>query len=151
MGCSQSNTKEESKPQPAQQQSGATNTKTDSNKTALQTFKIANITNSLCESKSAKVEGLCPLIAQRWSPRSFEDISFEVAGITPDANTIIGGYRLESKKKANEIITEDLLDLMLKAGSWAASAYNEQPWRFLIGTKTWSRESYDKILSCLVE
>ncbi|MFC1785020.1 nitroreductase family protein [Candidatus Neomarinimicrobiota bacterium] len=41
-----------------------------------------------------------PLLAKRWSPRSFKDKG----------------------------ITEDKLDIMFKAASWSASSMNGQPW-----------------------
>ena len=47
------------------------------------------------------------LISQRWSPRAFEDRP------VPDA----------------------LLRRLFDAGRWAASAYNEQPWRWLVVTR----------------
>lgn len=59
------------------------------------------------------------LILERWSPRAFSDkpVSFE-----------------------------DLKTIFI-AGSWAASSYNEQPWRFLIGFK--GDEAYTKIFRSL--
>ncbi|WP_263378290.1 nitroreductase family protein [Granulicella paludicola] len=65
--------------------------------------------------------GIHELIANRWSPRAFAD---------------------------KPISNEDLRKIFT-AASWAASASNEQPWRFLIGHK--GDETYTKILDCLVE
>ncbi len=62
------------------------------------------------------------LIAQRWSPYSFSDRS-----VSPKA----------------------LLSLF-EAARWAASSFNEQPWRFIVATKE-TPEDYDKLLSCLSE
>lgn len=47
------------------------------------------------------------LILQRWSPRAFEE--------TP--------------------LSDDELGSILEAGRWAASCFNDQPWRFLVGRK----------------
>ena len=62
-----------------------------------------------------------PLIAARWSPRAFRD---------------------------KEVPRESILKLF-EAARWAASSFNEQPWRFLVGVK--GDESYQKILNCLAE
>lgn len=64
---------------------------------------------------------LHPLIAQRWSPRAFSD---------------------------KPVTKENILKLF-DAARWAASSFNEQPWRFLIGMK--GDDSYNKILDTLVE
>ncbi len=61
------------------------------------------------------------LITNRWSPYKFAD-------------------RLVSK--------EDLLSLF-EAARWAPSSYNEQPWRFIMATKSQPQE-FEKLLSCLV-
>ena len=60
------------------------------------------------------------VIRARWSPRSFS---------------------------SREVSDEDLKTL-LDAARWAASSYNEQPWRFLIARKT--DPGYDKVLNLLV-
>ena len=61
-------------------------------------------------------------IAARWSPRSYLDTP------VPDAQ----------------------LHAVLEAGRWAASAYNEQPWQYLITRKAVEAESFAKLLACLV-
>lgn len=61
------------------------------------------------------------LITNRWSPYKFAD-------------------RLVSNK--------DLLSLF-EAARWAPSSYNEQPWRFIMATKSQPQE-FEKLLSCLV-
>jgi nitroreductase len=61
------------------------------------------------------------LIRTRWSPRSFS---------------------------SREVSDEDL-KTVLEAARWAASSYNEQPWRFLVARKS-DGEAYQKILSVLV-
>ncbi len=67
------------------------------------------------------VEGVPELILKRWSPRTFAD---------------------------REVPAGDLERLFV-AASWAASSYNEQPWRFFVGRK--GDEAYKKIFDSLVE
>lgn len=66
------------------------------------------------------VEGVLPVIHHRWSPRSF----------------------------ANREVSAADLALVFEAARWAASSYNEQPWRFLVGTR--KSDTYKKILSALM-
>jgi nitroreductase len=74
-------------------------------------------------SKLAPTEpGVHDLIAARWSPRSFSD---------------------------REVSPNDL-KILFDAARWAASSYNEQPWRFLMATKS-DPAPYQKLLSVLVE
>lgn len=63
-----------------------------------------------------------PAIAARWSPRSYLDTP------VPDA----------------------ALHSILEAGRWAASAYNEQPWQYLVARKNVEAEAFAKLLGCLV-
>jgi nitroreductase len=65
--------------------------------------------------------GIIPEILQRWSPRSFSD----------------------------RPVSPDDLETVFEAAHWAASSYNEQPWRFLVGTR--GSDAYQKIFSSLVE
>jgi len=65
---------------------------------------------------------LSPAIAGRWSPRSYLE----------------------------EAVDEPLLRRVLEAGRWAASAYNEQPWQFLVTRKAKEPEAHAKLLGCLV-
>jgi nitroreductase len=60
------------------------------------------------------------LIAERWSPRAYSD---------------------------RPVSNEDLATLF-DAATWAASSFNEQPWRFIVGVK--GDETWEKILSTLV-
>jgi nitroreductase len=62
------------------------------------------------------------LLRKRWSPRAFADR-------TVDAET---------------------LRTLFEAARWAPSSSNEQPWRFMVGTKK-DPAVYDRLLSCLVE
>lgn len=42
------------------------------------------------------------------------------------------------------------LQSLFEAARWAASSFNEQPWRFIVATKS-DEDSYSKALGCLVE
>jgi nitroreductase len=66
-------------------------------------------------------EHVLSVIRHRWSPRSFAD---------------------------RDVSSADL-KTVFEAGRWAASSYNEQPWRFFVGTR--SSETYQRILSSLTE
>jgi nitroreductase len=63
-----------------------------------------------------------PAIAARWSPRSYLG--------TP--------------------VSDAQLNSVLEAGRWAASAYNEQPWQYLVARKNVEAEAYEKLKACLV-
>jgi|HubBroStandDraft_6_1064221.scaffolds.fasta_scaffold16823_6 nitroreductase len=66
-------------------------------------------------------DNLMAVIRHRWSPRSFAD--HDVSAV--DLKTVF------------------------EAASWAASSYNEQPWRFFVGRR--NSETYEKIFSTLME
>src|SRR5947208_4583543 len=59
------------------------------------------------------------LILRRWSPRAFD----------------------------GRMVSDSDLATLFTAASWAASSYNEQPWRFLVGRK--GEETWNKIFSSL--
>jgi len=67
------------------------------------------------------VAGVEHLILRRWSPRAFADKEVSAAE----------------------------LKTLFEAARWAASSYNEQPWRFLVGRR--DDETYKKIFDALVE
>lgn len=67
------------------------------------------------------VPGVMKEILQRWSPRAFAD---------------------------KPVPAEDLKRIF-EAAHWAASSYNEQPWRFIVGRK--GGATYAKIFDSLVE
>jgi len=69
--------------------------------------------------------GVNDLILKRWSPRAFSDQTVDLADL-------------------KKIFT---------AATWAASSYNEQPWRFLVGVKDHPAlgETYKKIFNSLAE
>jgi len=64
--------------------------------------------------------GIEELLLKRWSPRAFAD---------------------------KPVSSADLKKIF-HAAAWAASSYNEQPWRFIVGKK--GDETYAKIFDCLV-
>ena len=66
------------------------------------------------------VEGVLPAVLNRWSARSFSD---------------------------REVSPADLRKVF-EAARWAASSNNEQPWKFLVGTR--NSPTYAKIFECLV-
>jgi nitroreductase len=66
------------------------------------------------------IKGVLPVIAGRWSSRSFAD---------------------------REVSPADLAKVF-EAARWSASSYNEQPWRFLVGRR--GSSTYKKIFSALV-
>ena len=66
------------------------------------------------------VDGVLPAVLARWSARSF----------------------------ANRDVSPADLKKVFEAAHWAASSYNEQPWRFLVGLRNSS--TYKKIFSTLI-
>jgi len=62
------------------------------------------------------------LIASRWSPYAFCD----------------------------RPVSEDDIRSLFEAARWAASSYNEQPWSYIVATKTDPAE-FERLLSCLVD
>ena len=70
--------------------------------------------------QASAIEGVLPVVLARWSARSFAD---------------------------REVSPADLKKVFA-AARWAASAYNEQPWRFLVGTR--NSLTHKKIFSALV-
>jgi len=77
--------------------------------------------NELNKVKHApEVDGVLSIFHTRWSPRSFTD---------------------------REVSRADLAKVF-EAARWAASSYNEQPWRFLVGTR--NSPAYKKIFGSLM-
>ncbi len=82
---------------------------------------MANTAESLESLKHAPgVTGMLEPVLHRWSPRAF----------------------------AERAIAAEDLKKMFEAARWAASSYNEQPWRFLVGHR--GDATYNKILEALV-
>jgi nitroreductase len=67
------------------------------------------------------VPGVEDLFLRRWSPRAFAD----------------------------KVVSDDDLKKIFEAARWAASSYNEQPWRFFLGRR--GDATYQKIFDVLVE
>lgn len=63
---------------------------------------------------------ILPLIQKRWSPRAF----------------------------SNKLITAKQMEELFEAASWAASAFNEQPWEYVYAHR--GTEGFDSLWSCLV-
>ena len=70
--------------------------------------------------KAPAIEGVLPVFHNRWSPRSFADRPVDSADLAK----------------------------VFEAARWAASSYNEQPWRFLVGIR--GSETYRKIFDSLM-
>lgn len=51
---------------------------------------------------------------------------------------------------SDKIVSENDLIKIFECAQWAASAYNEQPWRFIYANKA-DNAKYNKLLDCLVE
>src|SRR5262245_56528100 len=62
------------------------------------------------------------LLTRRWSPYAFSD----------------------------RPVSDDDLRSLFEAARWAASSYNEQPWRYIVATKA-DPARFERLLSCLVE
>jgi nitroreductase len=62
------------------------------------------------------------LLARRWSPYAFAD----------------------------RPVADDDLRSLFEAARWAASSYNEQPWRYVVASKA-DAADFEQLLSCLVE
>ncbi len=62
------------------------------------------------------------LVQKRWSPRAF----------------------------SAKPVSAEALGSLFEAARWAASCYNEQPWRYIVARKE-QPEEYDRLMSCLVE
>jgi nitroreductase len=83
---------------------------------------LSHTTESIETLKHApSVPGVMEEILQRWSPRAFAD---------------------------KPVSSEDLKKIF-EAAHWAASSYNEQPWRFIVGRK--GDATYAKIFDSLME
>jgi len=63
------------------------------------------------------------LIEKRWSPRAFDEKAIE----------------------------QEKLDAIFTAAGTAPSAFNAQPWRYIVGNKFENSETYDQIFSTLAE
>ncbi|MGI9306070.1 MAG: nitroreductase family protein [Gammaproteobacteria bacterium] len=64
-----------------------------------------------------------PLLASRWSPRSFD----------------------------GKPVGEDTVLALAEAARWAPSCFGAEPWRFLICNKSGGADAWQKLFECLVE
>lgn len=71
--------------------------------------------------KAPHVDGVLPIFHERWSPRSF----------------------------SNRAVSRETLSKVFEAARWAASSFNEQPWRFIVGER--GTETYKHIFDSLGE
>ena len=62
------------------------------------------------------------LLGKRWSPRAFSE----------------------------RAVTKETLGSLFEAARWAASCFNEQPWRFIVVRRE-DADDYERLMSCLVE
>ena len=67
-------------------------------------------------------EPVLDLIRERWSPLAFDD----------------------------RPVPADALRCVFEAARWSPSSSNEQPWRFIVGSKDSDPATYSKILECIV-
>ena len=58
--------------------------------------------------------------------------------------------RYSAYQFADKPVETEKLRSLFEAARWAASSFNEQPWRFIVATKA-DDAAYSKALSCLVE
>ena len=59
-------------------------------------------------------------------------------------------YRWSPRAFADKPVTVETLGSLFEAARWAASCYNEQPWRFIVARRE-QGDDYEKLLSCLVD
>lgn len=57
--------------------------------------------------------------------------------------------RWSNRAFSPQIVETEKLNSILEAAIWAPSAFNEQPWRFIVGQK--GSETYSKILNTLID
>ena len=48
-------------------------------------------------------------------------------------------------------VSKEDLNAVFQAARWAMSAYNEQPWQYIVGVRDADDGIWEKVLSCLVE
>jgi nitroreductase len=51
---------------------------------------------------------------------------------------------------SSQPVSDEDIRALFEAARWAASSYNEQPWRYIVASRKDSEE-FDRLLSCLVE
>jgi len=79
--------------------------------------------NPMLKKAETSVE-INPIIANRWSPRSFDK---------------------------NKNLTQEQITQLLEAARWAPSSMNEQPWRFLVANRNENSTIFWQMFECLAE
>ncbi|MEQ9454277.1 MAG: nitroreductase family protein [Phycisphaeraceae bacterium] len=51
---------------------------------------------------------------------------------------------------APKVVTSQKIRSLMEAARWAASSYNEQPWRFILAPRT-DEPAFEKAMDCLIE
>lgn len=78
--------------------------------------------SSIRDRKTATTDHeILDLFTRRWSPRAFSDRPVE----------------------------PEKIRRMLEAARWTMSSYNEQPWRYVVASRSEDEEAYDQLLTCL--
>ncbi len=75
------------------------------------------------EMKNAVEHDISPVFAARWSPYSYD----------PDRD-----------------VSEQDLKAIFEAARWTMSAFNAQPWRYIVGVRSRSRETWDGVFNSLL-
>lgn len=57
------------------------------------------------------------------------------------------GYQFDAMRT----VSKEMLEMIMQAGRMAPSSYNDQPWLFLVCDRATHPESYEKVMSSLVE
>jgi len=78
-----------------------------------------------------------------------EVVEIKTAGVDPDVHELIR-RRWSPRAFADRPVAPDVLRRVLAAARWAPSAYNEQPWRFIVARRE-DPEAFDRLLACLNE
>lgn len=81
-------------------------------------------------------------------PRDFDTPVEKLADTIPEVHELIRARWSPRSFSSRKVSNRDL-QTVLEAARWAASSYNEQPWRFLVARKS-DGAAYEKILSLLV-
>lgn len=70
----------------------------------------------------------------------------------PTDHPVLGAIkqRYSAYQFSDQPVEAEKLQALFEAARWAASSFNEQPWRFIVATKN-DQAAYDKALGCLVE
>lgn len=87
------------------------------------------------------------VVSTQAAPPVFNGPAEKVADTLPSVHDLIRA-RWSPRAFSGRDVSDADLKTVFEAARWAASSYNEQPWRFLVGRKS-DPEAYGKILSVL--